>query len=332
MRRSKSQINRTFSYCYSIVVCTKNRPGEISKFLQHLTTQHSIYLKSVIVVDGSTESASQGQVVNQDNLSLLYPQVIFLGTTGGKPTALNLSMKFLSESKTPIDAVAFIDDDISFHLDDLETGIRFLKNNNLCGLSPIIVNEGDTCNRKRYRNHEGIFSYRKSGVLTKSGDNRGFNYRNIKGNWRKSEWLPGGAVIYDWPKIHTLSFNQQLENSALNGYALGDDIDFSIKARNAGDLGCLQEIQVIHSSPLTSYRNPNLMAMARGKWKAFLTSQYPEVFSRHRVLLVEILRAIWHGVLRGKPKASYSCLNIFLREFAKESKRERSARTKAKNK
>lgn len=193
-------------------------------------------------------------------------------------------------------------------------------NNDLCGLSPVIVNDGDTCFRIQSRNRVSGFPFRKSGVLTKSGDNRWFNYRNIKAKWLNSEWLPGGAVIYDWTKIKNLSFSEELENKNLMGYALGDDVDFSMKARVQGDLGCLQEIQVIHSSPVTSYRNPEKLAMARAKWKAFLVNQYPLKFSRNRVVLVEIFRAIWHGVFKGKLKIAFSSLYIFLREFISESK------------
>ena len=282
--------------------------------------QESQFLDSVVVVDGSTDSNFKSEIKLQEEIFLLKSNITFLTTNGGKPTALNVSLKYLRESGMLLDAVVFLDDDISFRLEDLEKGIKYLKNNDICGLSPVIVNEGETCSRFQNRNRESIFPFRKSGVLTKAGDNRWFNYRNIHKNWLDSEWLPGGAVIYDWSKIKNLSFSEQLENPDLLGYALGDDVDFSIKASAYGKLGCLHEIQVIHSSPLSSYRNPNKFALARAKWKAYLVFQYPLKFHTHRVVLMEVSRAIWHGAFKGKPKKSYLNLSIFLSEFMRQTK------------
>jgi GT2 family glycosyltransferase len=281
-----------------------------------------------VIVDGSSDEYIEFQDELSDELSFIQPDYVFLRTKGGKPTALNLSLKYLRESKETLDAVVFLDDDISFRLEDLETGISYLKKNNICGLSPIIVNEGDTCFRIRHLNRSSIFHFRKSGVLTKGGDNYWFNYRNIQENWLESEWLPGGTVIYDWLRINRLSFGECLENPNLMGYALGDDVDFSIKARDLGHLGCLQEIQVIHSSPATSHRNSKMIDLARAKWKAYLVYQYPIKFSIHRVVLIELLRAVWHGVLKGKPNLTYHSLSIFLREFVSESKIQAIAKRK----
>jgi len=326
VRIQDSQFDGTTAISYAIVVCTKNRPSELNTFLRNLTTQDSPNLESVVVVDGSNDSSYLSRFKLQTEKTLMNPRITFLRTNGGKPTALNLSLKHLRESNKTVDAVVFLDDDIYFHLETLEIGIRFLKHNKICGLSPSIVNEGDTCFRIQHRNRDGIFPFRKSGVITPGGDNRWFNYRNIRENWIESEWLPGGAAIYDWQKIKTISFSEQLENPNLMGYALGDDVDFSMKARSFGNLGCLQEIQVIHSSPPDSYRNPNLLAVARAKWKAFLVSQHPSDFPIYRIILVEILRSIWHGIFKGKPKATFRGLSIFMNEFIHELRIQKSNR------
>jgi GT2 family glycosyltransferase len=285
-----------------------------------LSNQESDFLQDVIIVDGSSEVSTFNVTEREHENKLPYRDLVFLRTTGGKPTALNLALRKLETSSDYLDAIVFLDDDIAFQLEDLEKGIRYIKRKDLCGLSPIIINEGDTCSRKRSRNRIGLLQ-KDSGVLNRAGDNFWINYRNIVGEWQKTEWLPGGAAIFDWSKIKLLTFNEQLENPKLMGYALGDDVDFSIKASSKGELGCLQSIQVIHTSPPSSYRNPITIAMARGLWKAFLVTNYPNKFSKFSVIAAEIIGALARALFRPKPIMSWRCLAIFLREFFKHVKK-----------
>jgi glycosyltransferase involved in cell wall biosynthesis len=306
---------------YSIVVCTKNRPREIENFLHNLRNQESDFLQDVIIVDGSSEVSTFNATERNYENNSPYTDIVYLRTTGGKPTALNIALRKLEALSVYLDAIVFLDDDITFQLEDLEKGIRYIKRKDLCGLSPIIINEGDICFRKRSRNRIRLFQ-KDSGVLTRAGDNFWINDRNIIGEWQKTEWLPGGAAIFDWSKIKFLTFNEQLENPKLMGYALGDDVDFSIKASSKGELGCLQTIQVIHTSPPGSYRNPITIAMARGRWKAFLVTEYPNKFSKFSVIAAEIISASARALFKAKPVISWRCLAVFLREFFKYLKKE----------
>jgi GT2 family glycosyltransferase len=315
----KDYLCRKNSLVYSIVVCTKNRPDEIRSFLENLRSQQSDSLKMVIVVDGSAENDGLQRYLSEGPTIDFNSELITLSTRGGKPTALNLAMTYLENNLLSLDATVFLDDDITFKLVEIEKGVRYLKENGICGLSPLIINEGDSCRRKRFMNRQSIFP-QKPGALTRSGENRGINAHNIQGKWKKTDWLPGGASIYDWNKIRLLRFSEQLENPDLNGYALGDDVDFSIRASEKGVLGCLQEIQVIHSSPSSSYRNPTAIAIATGRWKAFLVTQYPDKFSKLSVVTREIMRSFWRSIFRAKPKISWHFLINFLQEFVKHTK------------
>jgi GT2 family glycosyltransferase len=315
----KASLSRENPLFYSIVVCTKNRPDEMKSFLENLSSQQSDSLVVVVVVDGSAENYKLQGSVSEKPRSHFNPKIVTLCTSGGKPTALNLAMTYLENNSFSLAATVFLDDDITFNLVEIEKGVRYLKENDVCGLSPLIINEGDSCRRKRFMNRQGIFP-QKSGALTKSGENHGINARNIQGEWKNTDWLPGGASIYDWNKIKLLRFSEQLENPDLNGYALGDDVDFSIKASEKGVLGCLQEIQVIHSSPASSYRNPTAIAMATGRWKAFLVNQYPDKFSKICIVTMEIMRSLWRSIFRAKPKPSWHFLIDFLYAFHKHTK------------
>ncbi len=314
MDTKDTTIRRASLFRYSIVVCTKNRPREIGIFLENIRTQKSELLNCIVIVDGSPTSSISNEAIHEFYNEEIFDKLVVLRTGSGKPTALNLGMDYLRASKQKLDAVVFIDDDISFRLADIERGIDHLELNRLCGLSPSIINEGDFCLRKKSRNKKRILFY-KPGALSRGGYNSWVNYRNIDFEWQTTDWLPGGTSIYDWSKVKNLQFCEQLENPILMGYALGDDVDFSIKAGKYGELGCLQTIQVIHSSPASSYRSPIKIAVARGKWRAHLVTEYPDKFSMLRVILGEIMNALWLAFFKFHPITAFSSLHVFLKEF-----------------
>jgi hypothetical protein len=133
--------------------------------------------------------------------------------------------------------------------------------------------------------------------------------------WIKTDWLPGGAVIFNWQKISHMSFSSSLENPALGGYALGDDVDFSFRASSYGNIGCLTTIQVIHSSPISAQRDYLRISQARGRWKAFLVNHFPRKFKVQNVILLELVRFFWHVMNFRKYPYAHKELFLFLREF-----------------
>jgi GT2 family glycosyltransferase len=297
-----------------IVVCTKNRPDEIQAFQVNLNRQVSQYLKEVIQVDGSNLESEFNPRKPRAEISLNHFEWKLLPTKNGKPSALNVAMDYLESKVEKYTAVIFLDDDIYFSLVELEKGISFLLENDLCGLSPLIINENDTCTLSKSR--FGSKSPRpKEGKVNSAGENSWINQGDIQRKWVTTEWLPGGAAIYDWEKIKKLRFSPELENPKLGGYALGDDVDFSLKVSDLGEIGCLTTIQVIHSSPLSAHRDFLRIVQARGRLKAFLLQKFPKKFSLTKILAYESARSIWHLRNIGKYPSAYREITIFLREF-----------------
>jgi GT2 family glycosyltransferase len=223
-------------------------------------------------------------------------------------------MDYLESKASKFDAVVFLDDDIYFSLTELEAGVSFLLENKFCGLSPLIINENETCEMKRTR--LGVRElFPKQGKISSAGENYWVNQNNLRKTWVTTEWLPGGAVIYNLGMIKELRFSPQLENSMLGGYALGDDVDFSLRANSIGKIGCLTTIQVVHSSSLSSHRDFLKIAEARGRWKAYLLRQFAPRFSLTRILALESARAFWHFLNIRKYPGSSREIYIFLREF-----------------
>lgn len=303
-----------FNLTYSIVVCTKNRPNEIRAFKENLYNQVSQHLKEVILVDGSNLEAN---LKEDETPSVNGPNTFewkYLRTERGKPSGLNIAMDYLESKNEKYDAVVFLDDDISFSLQDLELGANFLLKNRFCGLSPLVINENETC--KLNESSLGLRNlFLKQGKINAAGENSWINQRNVQQTWYTTEWLPGGAAIYNWKMIHKLRFSPELENSILGGYALGDDVDFSIRASSIGEIGCLTTIQVIHSSPVSSNRDFIKIAQARGRWKAHLLNQFPTKFSLTSIVAFELVSALWHLKNFMKYPGSSSGIRMFLQEF-----------------
>ena len=305
---------KTTSYSYVVVVCTKNRPKQILEFIDILNGQVSDKLKEVIVVDGSNP---QNQLISQAVAGNGSPGSFdwkVLTTSHGKPSALNVAMEYLELKEKSFDAVVFLDDDINFALHEIEKGIRYLFENKLSGLSPLVINENDVCKiGESRRSFSEVFQ--KEGKVTKAGENRWINQHNLKKSWVETDWLPGGASIYEWKSIKELRFSPGLENPSLNGYALGDDVDFSLRAQTFGKIGCLTTIQVIHSSPETATREFVKIVKARGRWKAFLLQQFPSRISLRRIIILEAIRSCWHLVSNNKYPGGRHEFFIFLKEF-----------------
>jgi GT2 family glycosyltransferase len=302
------------NFTYAIVVCTKNRPLEIQDFQKNLKCQSSKTLKEVIVVEGSNQinDSFVRDLTNENTFGKFKWKL--LRTSKGKPTALNVALEYLASREEPYTAVVFLDDDINFDLYEIEKGISYLFENNLCGLSPLVINENDICLLGDSGSSKRA-TFQKQGQLNSAGENYWIDQCNLQRVWMPTDWLPGGACIYKWEKIEKLRFSPSLENHKLGGYALGDDVDFSVRASNFGQIGCLTTIQVIHSSPKNAERNFLTIVEGRGRWKAFLLRQFPDRISFTKIIMLETTRAIWHTVNHKKYPGAYREIYVFLREF-----------------
>jgi glycosyltransferase involved in cell wall biosynthesis len=162
------------TFTYSIVVCTKNRPKEFEAFLKNFNSGLTESLTEVIVVDGLdpelllvNQNLGKNQFPNQN----LWKSIV---TNKGKPSALNKAMEHLRLKVESDDAVVFLDDDIYFTLECLETAIDYLLAHEICGLSPLIINEDEKCPKNR-KEAKQIKLKRNAGRLNAFGENYWIN-------------------------------------------------------------------------------------------------------------------------------------------------------------
>jgi glycosyltransferase involved in cell wall biosynthesis len=300
---------------FTIIVCTKDRPLQIESVMKQVRKQICSELKSFIVVDGSDSEETESIVRLLQETWLDGTKLEYIRTQGGKPTALNLGLEHVnSETEKPF-ALLFFDDDVHFCLQDFVKGMIFLYEHDFCGLSPLIINEGETSSRHRKKSIPRFFRNRQ-GDMTKAGENIWIdaNYFN-EIPWVPTSWLPGGAVMYIFEKVSDLQFRQDLENPVLRGYALGDDVDFSMRASKRGQIGCLRSIQVIHSPTPDSVRQPLKIAIAEGRWKAYLVNEFPEKVFITRVISTQFLKTVWRFLRRNRSREPFFELRSFLVSF-----------------
>lgn len=315
MNKSNGLDNLESKLDFTIIVCTKNRPLQIESVVKQVRQQICPELKSLIVVDGSDTVDTESKLRLMKDSWPDGSKLEYIRTKGGKPTALNLSMNQIdSESEKPF-ALLFFDDDIHFNLQDFVSGMTFLYEHDFCGFSPLIINEGEKSSTHGRLNVFGLFP-KRHGAVTKAGNNNWINANFInEAPWVETSWLPGGAVMYRFEKVSDLRFCEKLENPLLQGYALGDDVDFAMRASERGKIGCLRNFQVIHSPTQDSVRQPIKFAMAQGRWKAHLTSEFPERILFTRVVIVQVVQSIWKFLRGNRSAKPFLELHSFLVSF-----------------
>ena len=118
------------------------------------------------------------------------------------------------------------------------------------------------------------------GKLTRSSTN--FWITNDFGvkNELEVDWLPGCAMFFDWKKVMNFRFNERLELGPLEGYALGEDVDYTFRVSRTGKLIYFPGLIYDHYfAPNKARKNSNKLASAQGRFKAYLKNSYPSYFS-----------------------------------------------------
>jgi hypothetical protein len=131
----------------------------------------------------------------------------------------------------------------------------------LVGISPRIIFDPETPSISLKSKNEG--------KILRNGVNVWFS-SNIKEGLLETQWLPGGASVYRYSVIKEIRFNPDLESKSLGGYALGDDVDFSLQSSQFGKLSFAADISVVHKDLYTNSRYKREYFSSLGRWKKYL--------------------------------------------------------------
>ena len=261
---------------YSLIIATKNKRANIFRQIKFFSEMADFNPYQVTLVDGS-DSKFDALAIEKE-LKMHFPKnSLYLTTDRGKPTALNMALR--KSYKT--DFIFFLDDDIlpsEFYFSEILN--LFTENTNYIGFSPLIVFDPPIIKARLKEENQG--------KILQNGENVWFN-ANVNSSIHPTQWLPGGASAFRAEAIWGLEFNEALENDSLGGYAIGDDVDFSMKAARLGNLGFAPSVMVTHNDMEPSVRSERWFSQSIGAWKGILSKDPKLKVSPARVIAHEIL-------------------------------------------
>jgi glycosyltransferase involved in cell wall biosynthesis len=213
----------------AVIVCTRGRPRSLARFLDSLVTQ-APPPDSLLIVDASTDDRAERVVAERTDLPRLARHVGFRRVTfdvGGLTRQRNFGL-----NEVATDLTVFFDDDVVLEpgcLAEMETLLR--SQPGLVGVGAVASNErGRTASTLwRLRRRLGIVDTLEPGRYCRSGMSIPWGLLNSGARSVAADWLPGYAMMWRTAIARELWFNEQFE-----GYANGEDLEFSLRMARRG--------------------------------------------------------------------------------------------------
>ncbi len=264
------------------ILCTRNRPNAIRMLVNSIGSLENMDLAKVTVVDASDSpvNSSDFDFPNQIQLTVLHAKP-------GLPSQRNFGL-----ANTDNAIVVFLDDDVILPQNFIvETLKAFSEDEQLAGLGYIIgginYESSDKFISKFIKLNASSF-----GQVSRSGKNIWYPENTLLVE-KQPMWIPGCAMTYRRSAVINLDFNSNLEKGILGGYALGEDVDFSLRLfRRGGILKVCTSVIIDHYKAPGERDNHISLAKAQGAWLKYLSNTFPlyvpaaSVFLR---LLAELL-------------------------------------------
>jgi GT2 family glycosyltransferase len=215
---------------HEVIICTRNRREDLEEALSSLR-QQSRQPELVTIVDSSDASESQeliGRIQGEVGFQLRYCRSL-----PGLPLQRNVGIR-MSRG----DVLHFIDDDVILDPGYLAALAKSFEDSDdaLTGAGGLIVNQEPRSPRWWWR--LALLDSKRQGVVLPSGVNimvssasSGFDV----------EWLSGCSMSYRRSTFDTVKFDESLA-----GYALMEDVDFSLRASKLGRLALVPSALLVH--------------------------------------------------------------------------------------
>jgi GT2 family glycosyltransferase len=224
----------------TVVVCTRNRPALLSRFLDSLAEQ-SPHPAQLVIVDAGVDTRSRTMLEGHPRRAVLADRVVYYRVDASL-TGLTRQSNF-ALSRVETDLVAFFDDDIVLLpgcLAALERAHR--ADSTLVGVAAYIENE-PAVPSPMWRLRRLLFlvptlapgRYFGSGVSTPWGFGGPFE------GLVEGDWLPGGAVMWKTAAARATGFTD-----GLDGYGMGNDLEFSLRISRFGRQAVAGDARLLH--------------------------------------------------------------------------------------
>jgi len=226
----------------AIVVCTYQRAASLKRFLNSLAAQDR-RPDELIIVDASDNSETDEMLRQLPTITGLADRILYARVSGvlkGITHQRNFALRLVST-----DLVAFFDDDVELlpHcLREMERVHREAEEP-VAGVGAFMRNQAWPLSESwtwRTRLRLGLVPNLQPGRYYRSGISIPWNVPE-PGGLIEGDWLPGCAMMWKTAVARATSFYEGFE-----GYAQGEDLEFSLRARAHGKLLVSGAAQVIH--------------------------------------------------------------------------------------
>jgi glycosyltransferase involved in cell wall biosynthesis len=200
----------------SVVICTRNRPQDLERVLQSLSWQHTRYAEVLVIDDSDPERRGETAAVCERSD---IPVTVLTKDTPGLTASRNLALSRVSGALT-----MFLDDDVVLRPDYVAKIVgAFAAHTDLVGAT------GSTDDDHEYGltwlRHVLMVPGRPTGQVYPSG----WAAQPPRRRTRDVQWLTGCNMTYRTSAVGSDRFNDEFQ-----GYALGEDVEFSHRLHLGG--------------------------------------------------------------------------------------------------
>jgi GT2 family glycosyltransferase len=223
------------------VLCTHARPESLERCLASLLAQETP-ADQIVVVDSSDGRETQDRVEAwfRENAAARCCRYFRVGgSLRGLTRQRNFGLRWAAH-----DLVVFFDDDVVARPACLAQMQRPLRepDDRTVGAGAVVENEpADHTWLWRLRRLIGIVPSLRPGRYFGSGMSTPWGHGDGESAWIDGDWLPGCAMMWRTAAARELGFHEDF-----GGYAQGEDLDFSLRARSRGRLVLARDARVLH--------------------------------------------------------------------------------------
>jgi GT2 family glycosyltransferase len=235
-----------------VVVCTYKRAASLRRFLDSLATQER-KPDQFIIVDASPDDDTESMIQGYEDLHDLADTVQYFHVS--KPHAGLTRQRNFAVEKVDTDLVAFFDDDVELLpgcLLEMERVYRS-RGDQVAGVGARMRNDYPPVPDRRMRLLLllRLVTKLRPGVYERSGVRIPWRYLDSDTGVFEGDFLPGYAMMWQTRIVREIGFAEEFE-----GYALGEDLDFSLRARQKGKILMAASALVDHMRDPTGRPDP----------------------------------------------------------------------------
>lgn len=226
----------------TVVVCTYKRAASLTRFLDSLVVQVPMP-ERVIIVDASPSAETERAVRDHGSPAFAGSDVLYFRVSGplrGLTRQRNFALRWVAT-----DLVTFFDDDVVLRPGccvELERHHREL-GDRVVGVGALVENALAAPSLYwRLRKWLRIVPNLRPGTYSRSGISIPWNFLSpTEDRLVEAHWLPGCAMMWRTAPAREVRFNE-----GFDGYAIGEDLEFSLRMRAKGALAVAGRARVLH--------------------------------------------------------------------------------------